>query len=226
MRHRKIGHMAAWPARPSPTFASTLVCEPQLLDVERLELHGFRTSRDAHRVAVYRGVELWHTELVGARECPSWPPGHDGARLVYRGFDFNKLETVLSKGLDYAGSGAFFGSTFEDKAWEYPPSRDVGAVMIFDGSRLDTSWAIAGPGVNPTNYECTYFDDGHEIHTRFPRGRGTRTYQDEAAYGYFAQDPRAALLGVLIGSDDLDCRDLLPSLPGMVFDPIPAPPVP
>ncbi|KXO95856.1 hypothetical protein AXK56_16735 [Tsukamurella pulmonis] len=227
MRREKTPHLAAWPARPSATFTSTLICEPQLLDAERLEEHGFRTSRDAHRVAVYGGVEIWHTELVSARECPYWPPGRDGARLVYRGFDFDKLAVALSAGLDYRGSGAFFGSTFEDKAWEYPPSREVAAVLIFDGHRLEPSWAIAGPGVDPTGYACTYVDEGREIHTRFPRGRGTRTFADEASYGYFAPgNPREALLGVLIGSAETDCRRLLPDLPGLVFDPVPDRPVP
>lgn len=203
-------------------FTSTLICEPQLHDTERLEQHGLPTSRDAHRVAVYRGVEVWHTDRVAARDCPHWPPGRDEARLIYRGFDFSKLSTVLTTGLDYPSSGAFFGSPFEDKAWEYPPSRTVGALMIFDGHRLEPSSAIAGPEVDPTSYARTYVDDGREIHTHFPPGRGTRTYLDEASYGFFAPSgPREALLGVLIGSATSDCRRLLPNLPGMALDPIP-----
>lgn len=51
-------HLAAWQASHGPSFASTLVADYMLRAAEAREARGFPSTRDAHRIAVYEGIEI------------------------------------------------------------------------------------------------------------------------------------------------------------------------
>lgn len=177
-----------------------------------LQRRGIDRPVDSVLVARSADIGIWHTEEHRSCAPPSWAPPFgffSGERfpVLYRGFDVTRLASVLASGLDYPGE-PFFATPYIDKAWEYPLSRSVGAILVLDGRLAERSFIRVpadidrGEGICDADFKTEYAFGNERILSRFDRdsGRGTCTFMDEQMYGrWIPGAARSALLGVVLG---------------------------
>lgn len=209
--------------QPSDGRRSKPGAEPIRIDLVFAE-RGLGPAPDATLMARSDGVAIWHTEKVAAPDVPWWlPPFTSETELLclYRGFAIDNLRNVLEHGLDVPPQCAFFATPSSEKAWEYPHSRELAAMLVLDSDHALPSYARKPDGADdswrPDNtlYPNTYTDGGRVIHTRFGDGRGTRTFMDELMYGRWVPgDARDALIAVVLGGPRLAVRERLEDMQG------------
>lgn len=185
---------------------SKVGAEPTDVDIIVAERTG--PERDCTLIARSDGVAIWHTDKTAARDVPLWLPpfGWEAPLGLYRGFDADALGGVLEHGLDVPSGCAFFATGHADKAWEYPTTRSIAAMLVLDSTKAKPSYVCkpfgAGDAWQPdkTLYPNAYVDSGQVVHTRFAADRGTRCFQDEHMYGHWIPgNARDALIAIVLG---------------------------
>lgn len=171
--------------------------------------HGVVENRDAVLLTRTATTEIWHTEKTAPGDCPSWPPGPDDVELVFRGVEVDLLRTVLETGLDLPAQSPFFATEWRKTAWRYPSSRNIAALLMFDGRLVQRSFVTDAAEDTAEDYPYRYVDGGITVHTRLPLTRcGSLTA--ERLYGYWIPgDARAALCGVILGGAYCDVVEAL-----------------
>ncbi|GAA2417646.1 hypothetical protein [Mycolicibacterium llatzerense] len=185
---------------------SKVGAEPTDADIVVAERIG--PERDCTLIARSDGVAIWHTDKSAVRDVPLWLPpfGWEAPIGLYRGVDADALGHVLEHGLDVPSGCAFFATGHADKAWEYPATRSIAAMLVLDGTKAEPSYVCRPSGADDawrpdkTLYPNAYVDNGRIVHTRFDADRGTRCWQDEQMYGHWIPGAaRDALIAIVLG---------------------------
>ncbi|WP_255785917.1 hypothetical protein [Mycobacteroides abscessus] len=173
------------------------------------------TAPDCALIARSGHTSIWHTEKTASGEHPrDLPPLR--ASVVYRGFHYSNLLSVLQSGLDVPAQAAFWASDYPDKAWQYPVRRTRPMLLVLDSAATEISYAQrpagAGESWEPdkTRYPHSYQHRGGIVHTRFGPGCLPASFEDEHMYGRWVPgDARQALLAVVMGGPKSDVLQLL-----------------
>ncbi len=204
-----------------PVTGPKVGAEPSNSDIIVAERTG--PERDCTLIARSGGVAIWHTDKSEARAVPWWLPpfGWEAPVGLYRGFGADALGDVLEHGLDVPPRCAFFATGHADKAWEYPATRSIAAMLVLDSTKAKPSYVCKPSGADDawrpdkSLYPNAYIDNGRIVHTRFEADRGTRCFQDEHMYGHWIPgDARDALIAIVLGGHRAAIRTRLEGLQG------------
>lgn len=198
-----------------------LESEDPLLDHDELAGRAMRYQRgigpgpDCVLIARSGQTSIWHTDRTATGDRPrELPPMR--VSVVYRGFHYSNLFSVLQSGLDVAAQSAFWATEYPDKAWEYPVRRTRPMMLILDSAATENSYTRKPPGAgegwepDKARYPHSYRHRDTVIHTRFGPGGLPGCFEDERVYGHWIPgNARDALLAIVIGGPKHDVLEQL-----------------